>query len=76
MRLQLLRRYIGGQVFSDPTVGVPANLHGHRQAGHTPATQQRLTGDIRGNNNPGLLALHGLFMLEHNRYEIALGIHR
>lgn len=27
---------------------------------------QRLTGDPRGNVAPGILALHGLFVLEHN----------
>lgn len=37
------------------------------QAGHTDFRFQRLTGDLRGNVNPGILALHGLFVLEHNR---------
>ena len=38
-------------------------------AGHGRVIQsfQRLTGDPRGNENPGLLAVTGLWVLEHNR---------
>lgn len=66
-RMQLLRTWRDGLMLSDELAGVPQNPSGHFQDGPVAANLQRLTGDGRGNVNPGLLALHGLLVLEHNR---------
>ncbi len=68
-RLALLRTFTGGKLRTDPANGVPINGAGVFMEGGSivPSTQQRLTGDARGNTQPGLLALTGLWLLEHNR---------
>jgi hypothetical protein len=67
-RSALLRTFSQGKLHADAN-GVPRNSWGHKMAGHDRVSQsaQRLTGDPRGNENPGLLAITGLWVLEHNR---------
>ena len=64
-----IRTFNGGKLRADPVNGVPRNSWGLEMAGHghIDSSQQRLTGDPRGNENPGLLAVTGLWVLEHNR---------
>jgi hypothetical protein len=68
-RSRILRTFVGGKLISDPINGVPVNIDQLPSASpnHTPLNKQRLTGDMRGNVNPGILSLHGLLVLEHNR---------
>eukprot|EP00741_Cyanophora_paradoxa_P010102 tig00020515_g9780.t1 len=65
-RSRLLRTFTGGELIEDPTDGCPTNPNGHAMDGHNAFTKQRLTGDVRGNVNPGILAVHCTFVLEHN----------
>lgn len=68
-RMMQLRLFSGGLLLEDPVNGAPLNARGAPMAGpFRNDAQQRLTGDPRGNVNPGLLALQGLFVLEHNRW--------
>lgn len=67
VRVSALRSGRNGMLLSDGLGGVPPNTQGHPQAGPVEPNRQRLTGDVRGNSNPGLLALHGLLVKEHNR---------
>jgi len=64
-----IRSFSQGKLLSDPVNGVPRNSWGLSMAGHghVSSSSQRLTGDPRGNENPGLLAVNGLWVLEHNR---------
>lgn len=64
-----IRAFSGGKLHSDAANGVPRNAWGFPMAGHghIDSSRQRLTGDPRGNENPGLLAVTGLWVLEHNR---------
>ncbi len=64
-----IRTFSEGKLKSDPENGVPRNSWGFPMAGHghVDSSQQRLTGDPRGNENPGLLAVTGVWVLEHNR---------
>ena len=73
-RLAALRSFTGGRLRSDAANGVPANGGGLSMdgGGVVPPTQQRLTGDERGNTNPELLAVTGLWLLEHNRQALQL----
>jgi len=68
-RLSYLRTFSGGLLHADPINGCPRNSMGAPMAGHFGnAAKQRVTGDDRGNMNPGLLVIHCLFVLEHNRW--------
>lgn len=66
-RLAQLRTFRDGRLRTDGELGCPMNEVGYLMAGSVPLKKQRLTGDLRGNENPGLLALQCLFVLEHNR---------
>lgn len=64
-----LRTFAGGRLKADPVNGVPANTAAvdMATAGHADIRELRLGGDERVNENPGLLSVHGLWVLEHNR---------
>lgn len=66
-RAQQIRTLSDGKLLSDQ-YGCPMNSLNLATDGPAASNTQRLTGDIRGNENPGLLALHCLFVLEHNRW--------
>lgn len=65
-RSPLIRSFVHGKLLADAVNGVPLNVKGHDMAGNDPRAQ-RLAGDQRAGENPGLLALQGLWVLEHNR---------
>jgi hypothetical protein len=70
-----LRSFRKGLLLEESANGVPTNSHCAAMAG--PAStwcSQRLTGDVRGNAFPGVLALHGLWVKEHNRRARALAV--
>jgi hypothetical protein len=68
-REPVVRQPFSCKLLADPVNGVPVNTGSASMAGAGRAAlhELRLTGDPRGNENPGLLALHGLMVLEHNR---------
>ena len=66
-RQATLRMFAGGKLRSDVLAGVPLNPRGYAQAGPYADETQRLTGDPRNNETPGVLVLNGLLVLEHNR---------
>lgn len=73
-RHALVRAFYGGLLSEDPVNGVPRNTGCAPMGGPLGnACAQRLTADARGNMVPGLLALHGVFLKEHNRIARALG---
>lgn len=64
----LLRTGTGGRLKSHPFNGVPPNDVGAPMVGGPfSSAAQMLAGDARANVNPGILSVHGLFVLEHNR---------
>ena len=69
-RAHLLRSFSGGRMLSDSFTGLPwatgvpgGNTHMDPGRG-----DQLLAGDPRANVNPGLLAIQGVWVLEHNRW--------
>jgi len=67
-RAQLLRTFNGGLMIADPVNGLPKNTKNIPMAGtFENSAEQRAAGDPRANISPGLLALQGVFVLEHNR---------
>lgn len=68
-RTPKLRQPYSCKLLADPVNGAPVNVNGETMAGDSvyPSRKQRLTGDPRGNENPGLLSIQSLFVLEHNR---------
>lgn len=75
-RAQLLRQFTNGLLREDPVNGLPVNGAGSQLVPmggpFENSADQRVAGDMRANVNPGLLALQGVFVLEHNRQARAL----
>lgn len=69
-RARSLRALVGGLLLADPVNGVPLNdgAGGCLDMEHpgVPSCGLRLAGDPRANVAPGILALHGIFVLSHN----------
>ena len=68
-RAASLRAFTGGLLLADPVNGVPLNdAVGCLAMEHpgVPSCGLRLAGDPRANVAPGILAIHGLFVLSHN----------
>ena len=74
-RAAVLREGAHGRLWGDPVNGVPFNSVGAAPGECTneehpgianPCGGLRLTGDERGNVAPGILSLHGLWVLRHN----------
>lgn len=75
-----IRTMQGGKLIADPVVGLPFNTKRlfHEGCGVVPGCDcsnrsigcplMRMSGDERANQNPGLIVLQGLFVLEHNRW--------
>lgn len=73
-RAHLLRSFSGGKLLSDADNGLPwatvvAGGNANMDFGRG---DQLLAGDSRANVNPGLLAIQGTFVLEHNRWAALL----
>ncbi len=70
-RTALLRTFSGGKLLADAQNGLPLNAQSapmDNPLPRVPLTAQRLAGDTRANISPGLLAIQGLMVLEHNRW--------
>ena len=71
-RAREVRAFTGGLLLADPINGVPMNSEGPGGACLTMAHPGlgpcglRLAGDVRANVAPGILAIHGVFVLSHN----------
>ena len=66
---QALRTLSGGKMKTADDGMLPYNAAGLPMAGIglVPQTELRMSGDVRANEQPGLTAMHTLFMMEHNR---------
>ena len=68
-RSAALREFVGGRLKTSTGDLLPYNTDGlpNGTIGLVPDEEMFLAGDIRANENPELLALHTLFVREHNR---------
>jgi peroxidase len=68
-RSAALREFVGGRLVTSAGDLLPYNTAGlpNGTIGLVPAEELFLAGDVRANENPELIALHTLFVREHNR---------
>jgi class 3 adenylate cyclase len=67
-RAAALRSFVNGKLLIDADGHVPLNNGKIDQANGANRNGMRMTGDVRGNVTPLMLAYHSLFVREHNRY--------
>ena len=65
-RMEALREFSGGRLLTSEGNLLPFNTEGHENAGGT-SDALFLAGDIRANENIALIAMHTIWVREHNR---------